>query len=222
MDETEAVSILRQRFRAWANSVAARYGHPVYLVGSALRAVTLEDVYKLRDVDIVCILPDDEFAARFCHWTWACNGDDKLGANRWAAEVGKLSRRASMDMRNVNVDFKVQSQEWAEHQHAGQPRVRIDTAAFEMRLVMTNEPLSKGPTAIVKNSLEHRLREMRAAERRCRRAYTKGEMRLAGVMLADVYDEAANVFRRGLRRFEEYRCSDPACDCNGGETVRCV
>lgn len=122
--ETEAVSILRQRFRAWANSIAARYGHPVYLVGSALRAVTLDDVYKLRDVDIVCILPDDEFRNRFgCHWTWACNGDDEPGANRWTAEVGKLSRRAAQCMRNVNVDFKVQSEEWVEQpEHAGKSR----------------------------------------------------------------------------------------------------
>lgn len=128
---SEARSILQQRFRAWANSVAARYGHPVYLVGSALNAMTLEDVYKLRDVDIVCILPDTEFTNRFAHWTWCCNGDDEPGSNRWTAEVGKLSRRASKDMRNVNIDFKVQSEEWAETAHKAQPRLRLDTTTFD-------------------------------------------------------------------------------------------
>lgn len=113
---------LLQLLEPFANSVVARYGHPVYLVGSAIDAL---DAYALRDVDVVCVLPDAEFVARFGgHWTHAQSPLPDPVSSRWAAEVGKLSRQSGL--RNINLDFKVQCDEWVEHRHKGKPRVRID------------------------------------------------------------------------------------------------
>lgn len=133
MTPGHALQILADVLRPWATSIAARYGHPVYLVGSALDAsgddyAALRD--SLRDVDVVCVLPDAEFANRF-GGSWVYMGGFGEPAGRWAAEVGKLSRNAAQHLSNINIDFKVQSEEWVAARHAGQPRLRIDSALFD-------------------------------------------------------------------------------------------
>lgn len=127
---------LKDYLRGWANQIAARYGHPVYLVGSAL---TEEHP---RDVDVVCILPDDEFFARFgCDWTatnllGSIGGVDVEHGSRWYAEVAKLSRYATKVHGNgrTNIDFKVQSTSWQLAREAGKRMLRIDTVALEEEL----------------------------------------------------------------------------------------
>lgn len=113
---------LRPFIEPFANSMVARYGHPVYVVGSAIDAPNL---YDLRDLDIVCVLPDTEFYQRFgCHWTEAQAPMGTDGQRRWATEVGKLSRQFGLN--NINLDFKVQCVEWAYWRHKDKPRVRVD------------------------------------------------------------------------------------------------
>ena len=104
--------------RSWANEIAQRYGHPVYLVGSALRGG-----FSARDVDVVCILPWSEYRGRFLSMTG--------GYERLQAELGKLSAYAARHL-GVNVDLKIQT-DIPSHmdEHAGKPRRRIDTLPFE-------------------------------------------------------------------------------------------
>lgn len=119
----------------FATSTAARYGHPVYLVGSAVDTVDLPyeqqcaAVWALRDVDVVCILPDEEFANRF-GGSWEAAQSDLAPGRRWAAEVGKISRSAARELSNLNLDFKVQSDGWTRARHQDKRRVRIDAVDF--------------------------------------------------------------------------------------------
>ncbi len=56
-----------------------------------------------------------------------------------------------------------------------------------------------GPNGWLKNSLEHRVTELRGAERKCRGAYhADTAMREAADRLADTYGHAAEVFERAL------------------------
>lgn len=56
-----------------------------------------------------------------------------------------------------------------------------------------------GPNAWLKNSLEHRVTELRVAERKCRAAYhADAAMREVADRLADTYGHAAEVFERAL------------------------
>lgn len=52
--------------------------------------------------------------------------------------------------------------------------------------------------AWLRNSLRHRIDEMRNLERRARSVYTKGTMLEPATVLADVYRDAAAVFERAL------------------------
>src|SRR4051812_25707708 len=98
---TPAATWAGQLLRGWANQIAARYGHPVYIIGSAL----FEE--RPRDVDVVCILPDKEFRNRFDGWGAIITlgaRPSTPGAARWFAEVAKLSRRAAEFHPCINVD----------------------------------------------------------------------------------------------------------------------
>lgn len=113
--------------RNWANQIAARYGHPAYLVGSSL---SREDA---RDIDIVVVLPDDEYWGRYGRqYEWmrsareAVDEDWSEAAKRWGADVGKLSAQAAAEGVG-NVDLKIQNAVVASTSHAGKPRRRIDT-----------------------------------------------------------------------------------------------
>jgi hypothetical protein len=126
---SQGVQILRDVLCPFATGMAARYGHPVYLVGSALSVVAYDEVWKLRDVDMVCVLPDEEFFNRF-GGSWQATQGGLTASGRWAAEVGKMSRQASRQLSNMNVDLKIMSEDWQQVRHAGKPRLRIDRADF--------------------------------------------------------------------------------------------
>ncbi len=83
--------------RHYGGYLAARYGAPVYLVGSAL---TKE---KATDIDIRVVLPDAEWEARF--------GVPARGfydfTDRYVAEVGKQSKYL-VGQHAANVDLQVQ------------------------------------------------------------------------------------------------------------------
>jgi hypothetical protein len=109
--------------QGWANQMAARFGAPVYLVGSSLTEV------QPRDVDIVIILPLDDFVARYGNspdWKWHTlepGWDD--GSLRWAADVAKLGAFCSR-VHKLNVDLKITPPvDW----HKGKPRLRLDRVA---------------------------------------------------------------------------------------------
>lgn len=116
------------RLRNWANQIAARFGRPVYLVGSSLER---EDA---RDLDIVIILPYDEYWGRYgIQYEWmrlnsagdGIDGDWSEMAKRWAVDVGKLSAQAAKEGLG-NVDMKIQN-DVACIVHMGKPRVRLDS-----------------------------------------------------------------------------------------------
>ena len=111
---------LEVQLRGWANQIAARFGAPVYLIGSSLT----ED--HPRDVDIVVILQDIDFNARYgSDWDWQTMLPDwSEGALRWAADCAKLAQRVARAY-NINVDFKVQPETFARHRE-NKPRLRLD------------------------------------------------------------------------------------------------
>ncbi len=116
-----AATWLKDYLRGWANQIVARYGHPVYLVGSALAE------QETRDVDVVCILPDDEFRNRFggsyTETTRLGPVPDGGPQSRWCAEVAKFARQGCRYHPGANIDFKVQDMSGAPNAE----RLRIDT-----------------------------------------------------------------------------------------------
>lgn len=112
---------LREKLRPWANLVSARFGAPVYLVGSALREKWP------RDIDVRVILPADDYVARY--GSWLDRKDVSLvrwpiGARRWAADCGKQNRYVAK-VHGLNVDFQIHHEQEAEKEEAN-PRVRLD------------------------------------------------------------------------------------------------
>ncbi len=102
---TYSPEIIKIKCQRWANAIFARYGHPVYLVGSSLGGAG-------RDVDVRVILPNDEFEARF----------PKREGLDW--EVGKLTRDAALFC-HLNIDFQIQTfSETLEHD--GKRILRLD------------------------------------------------------------------------------------------------
>ncbi len=103
------VDLLKIKIQGWADRMYARYGAPVWLVGSAITGAG-------RDVDIRIVIPDPDFDARF----------PDLSA--WALEVGKQGRHAALFCR-MNVDFQIQrASEVVEFEDL--PRVRLDACAY--------------------------------------------------------------------------------------------
>lgn len=101
----------------WGIMVTQVFGGVCYQVGSSLNSK------KWRDVDVVCIVEDDEFEK------WAGTKEASYGeANlRWAgiciafSEWGKAAT-------GLNIDFKLQSKTWANERHKG-PRsalIKVD------------------------------------------------------------------------------------------------
>ena len=101
--------IIQIKIKSWANSMFARYGHPVWLVGPALDGAG-------RDVDIRIILPDADFDARFP------NGEGL------ELEVGKQGRHAALYCR-MNIDFQIQK--FSETmRYDGKRLLRMDTCTY--------------------------------------------------------------------------------------------
>lgn len=152
--------------RGWANQVAARFAAPVYLVGSALFE---EDP---RDVDIVVILPDAAFAARYesCGDFQALGSQVSEGARRWAADVAKIGGQLALFHR-MNVDFKIQPQSHADRFYDGW-RLRIDSvelvdeATIERRALILDVLLDGWPCTINRSDLLDELECATEAEHR--------------------------------------------------------
>lgn len=106
---TFSCDLILLKLKAWANDVFARYGQPVWLVGSCLTGIG-------RDVDVRVILPDPDHAARF-------PDHGALGL-----DVGKQGRVAALFLR-MNVDFKIQKASEA-MAFEGKPRLRLDSCTF--------------------------------------------------------------------------------------------
>jgi len=110
----------------WANRMRAYYGHPVYMVGSQLM-----DKENPNDVDIICIIPDDEFETRFMNIDrW----HQEQGEGRFSEEYWRWTERNIKDSLDGmvhtgwNIDFKVYcatyNKAFPEDKH---PKKRLDT-----------------------------------------------------------------------------------------------
>jgi predicted nucleotidyltransferase len=114
------VDELCKHLEGWANQLASRFGHPVYLVGSALR---LGD--EARDVDVVIVLPQEEFFGRYGYRYDSMLPHWPPESLRYAADMGKLASYAAKHLK-INVDLKVEPDFLLAVQHHNKPRVRID------------------------------------------------------------------------------------------------
>ena len=85
----------------------ARYGYPIYLVGSALEKP------NPRDTDLRIVIPDVEFFDRFGP------RDD-----RWYDEMAKQNRQINKGIGRLNVDFQIQSESQA-HKYQNEKRMQI-------------------------------------------------------------------------------------------------
>lgn len=105
--------VVRCKLQQWALQVRARFGFPVYLVGSVLGGNEWP-----RDIDVRVVMPDDHFEARF--------GDQNTerGKWRWAQEMGKLNWWAA-HYGHLPVDFQVMRKSEARH-YRNRPRKRLD------------------------------------------------------------------------------------------------
>lgn len=131
--------------RGWARQIAARFGHPVWLVGSA----TSEE--NPRDVDVRVVLPDDEFEARYgpvdtWHlWLWnSVGGTPTDMAANWGRDVAKLSRSACLYVR-LNIDFQVIPLSEQTKNHADKPRVRLDDLDLTSGRIVCKDCHHPGP-----------------------------------------------------------------------------
>jgi hypothetical protein len=115
-----------QYFETMAHDVSRYYhGHPVYLVGGALRDLEVEP----RDVDLVCVLPDATFRWMFgggyADWlvgrAWPDRGEGTW--LRWARDTAKRSESLSEEARRL-VDFRTMHEEQAKR-YADEPRLRL-------------------------------------------------------------------------------------------------
>lgn len=109
---------------SWANHIYARFGWPVYLVGSA----TMGSGHR-RDVDVVCEIGDNEFAARYGDKSGMYPGDHAIwgeGDRRWARDCGKIGRDACL-LHKLNIDFKVQPMGFATARYGDRTKIRIDS-----------------------------------------------------------------------------------------------
>ena len=91
-------------------SLADAFGHCIYLVGSSLHK------RDYRDVDIRCILDDDEYARLFPGLT----GNPSLCA-RWSVLCSSISLWLSQQS-GLPVDFQIQKQSEANANHPGAAR----------------------------------------------------------------------------------------------------
>jgi hypothetical protein len=117
------------KFRRQANSIAARYGAPVYLVGGALTDA------QPRDFDIRVVLEDDEMArfygipgvtdVRVRSAITSAANDSEAWEHRRAYDNLKQSRQLSNRYRR-NIDFQVQALHEADPYREA-PRLRLDS-----------------------------------------------------------------------------------------------
>lgn len=123
----EGFDEIRERLAGWARHIAARYGHPVWLVGSVLTSD------EPKDIDVRVVLPDEEFEGRWGQWQWKHHKSETgldAGAKRWAGEMAKQARWVAKNCR-LHVDFQVVAESECRG-HVGRPKVRLDDAELEI------------------------------------------------------------------------------------------
>lgn len=118
----------------WANHIAGFYGHPVYLVGSQLH----KD--NPRDVDLVCIIPDDEFVTRFINQFEVIGHNDLEKCEQWYLRwqsglynesnwvwAKDVSHKSLQGMRftSMNVDLKILSRLMQDKNYQNKPIMKI-------------------------------------------------------------------------------------------------
>lgn len=121
-----SVDDLCKRLEGWANQLAGRFGHPVYLVGSAL-----EQGEEARDVDVVVILPKEEFWGRYGTGSGheSVDPDWSEGSLQWARDMGKLASYAARTLQ-LNIDLKAQPDILVTVRQHGRPRRRLDKTSL--------------------------------------------------------------------------------------------
>lgn len=94
------------RLVRWANAIRGFYGHPVYLVGSQITGAD-----NPRDVDVICVLPDDEFEMRYGSvQQWIEEGESGMWTDvrwNWSDDCIKKWKHGVRETK-LNLDFKVQ------------------------------------------------------------------------------------------------------------------
>lgn len=116
------------RLVRWANAIRAFYGHPIYLVGSQITAKA-----NPRDVDVVCVIPDDEFCLRYGPVEkWQSEGESGFYSFvrwSWSDDCVKKSLHG-MKETGLSIDFKVQAQSiWDGYENIRKafPPYKLDT-----------------------------------------------------------------------------------------------
>jgi hypothetical protein len=103
----------------------ARFGHPVYLCGSALR----DDNREPRDWDIRIILPDAAFARRYGSVAaWRREGETGCWTDvrhRWSKECTRYARNG-VRCTGLNIDLQVYPASYARDTFGALPRLRLD------------------------------------------------------------------------------------------------
>ena len=123
----------------FANKMCGFYGHSVYLVGSQLTSD------NPRDVDLVCILPDEEFKLRYFPDWW--EGNDKLKEEiekfflgihtgihsqeqwDWYEDMNKKSL-FGMKSLHIPIDFKVYPKTYVDQHFLDNPKLKLDTKKY--------------------------------------------------------------------------------------------
>ena len=121
----------------FANKMVGFYGHPVYLVGSHLISE------NPRDVDILGIVPDEDFKIRwFPNW-YRENSKEEieefyLGIHtgihkdehwKYYADMMKQSF-LGIKATYLPIDFKVQAQSYSDSHFLEKPKLRLDTRPY--------------------------------------------------------------------------------------------
>lgn len=118
-----AADVLPEHFIGWANQMAARFGRPVYLVGSALHEP------RPRDYDVRVVLSNQEFTDRYGIEL------DVYETSLWLPlrfpqlmtyfnDMAKMARSAA-GASHLNTDFQVQPLREA-YRHKDRRRMRLD------------------------------------------------------------------------------------------------
>ena len=163
---------LRLCLRGWANQMAARFGQPVYLVGSALTDP------NARDIDIRIELPDEEFAARymdvidFIGGGWSPKWEE--GRKKWGEDMAKLARGVILHggrslhqigrdplnkLHGFNVDLKVEPESLARI-YRDKPKERLDTLDLAAPIPPPAEPKSDARHEELLQKIENQKRQL--------------------------------------------------------------
>jgi hypothetical protein len=121
---TDKERIFEHKLVIWANSIRAFYGHPIYLVGSQLT-----EKENPRDIDIVCIIPNNEFELRYGSLNKWCDesGTGVYTEVRWSWADDCLKRSLSgMQETGYSIDFKIQAKTIALG-YEDKPKLKLDT-----------------------------------------------------------------------------------------------